>query len=467
MRDELLKRIKKQFDVHIFGFIEDGLIDLRFNSPESSVEISIMYDESICMVNHEEYITNDSDKEFGYHDIYLSCIILQQLCKVSDIAPICEVYGRKKEYHITIGYQMEELKIEDVIKCLGFFNRIKIYDVEIDQVFLADSYPELYRVYKELHSEKEKAYNDFIIQDWSWNNHFKNIVEYRKMKDTIFLEQDGVYINLKGNMITGFTKKSFNKVCSYYMIKEQSIKDMYFGVKYFVADVSKTTKIWDISLIKDAIHIIKYLTLNHKLPIHYYYSSELLIMHCTDLWVCIKECTDGSINQIIEEKNMLQVLYKDILRYIPIEYKNVDYDFSKLNEQEFENLCCELLLAKGFKNVICRGKTNAPDSGVDIEADEEYDTLLEHKSRHWIFQCKHMKKPIDRRDICEIPFLLEEFHAEGYGIFYTNVFKPNTIDRFKTMNKGELYLCDINEINNLLNRYSDVAQKYFGLCGSL
>lgn len=467
MRDEFLERIEKQFDVHIYDYIEDGMIDLRFNSPDCNLEVSITYDESFCMVKHEEYIINDMDKEYRYDDIYFSCMILQQLCKVSNIAPIVEVFVKEKEYEIIIGYQMEKLKIDDVMKCLRFFSKIRIYDEEINEAFLEHEYPELYRVYKELHNEKEKIYSTFMIGDWSFDNHFKNIAEYKSMSNAPFVEQDKVFINLQGKMIVGFTKKSFEKVCGYYMLEEQALDDIYFGVKYCVADVLGKIKIWSMPLIMDAVLIIKYLVLNYRFPIRYYYSSELLIIHCMDLWVCIKECANGSTNQIIEEKNTLQMLYRDISKYIPIEYKNVDYDFSKLNEQDFEKLCCELLIAKGFKNVICRGKTNAPDNGVDIEADEEYDTLLGHKSRHWIFQCKHMKKTVDRRDICEIPFLLKEFHAEGYGIFYTNVFKPNTIDRFKTLSKGELYICDINEIKNLLNSYNTVAQKYFGLGFSL
>lgn len=464
MRDELLEKIRKQFDIHIYDYIDEGIIDLRFNASDCNLEVSIiLYDESICMVQHEEYIWNDMDKEYRYCDIYFSCMILQQLWKVSNIPPIVEVSKEGKEYRITIGYQMKELKIDDTMKCLRFFSEIKIYDEKINEVFLEHEYPELYRVYKELHNEKEKVYKRFMIGDWSSENHFKNITEYKNIHDYHFVEQDNVFINLQGNIIVGFTEKSFDTICSYYTVEEQPLDNLYFGIKYCVADILGKTKIWSMSLIKDAIHIIEYLVLNHGFPIRYYYSSELLIIHYMDLWVCIKECTNGNMNQVIEEKNMLQSFYRDISKYIPIEYKNIDYDFSKLNEQDFEKLCCELLIAKGFKNVICRGKTNAPDNGVDIEADEEYDTLLEHKSRHWIFQCKHMKKTVDRRDICEIPFLLKEFHAEGYGIFYTNLFKPNTIDRFKTISKEEIYICDINEINNLLNSYTTIAQKYFGL----
>lgn len=128
-------------------------------------------------------------------------------------------------------------------------------------------------------------------------------------------------------------------------------------------------------------------------------------------------------------------------------------------------MCCDLLQAKGFCNIICRGQVNAPDKGVDIEADEQYKTLFGYETKHWIFQCKHMRKQVDRRDIPEILFLLKEFKAQNYGIFYTNLFTPNTIDRFKSLeNDGtKVQLFDINFITALLNTHFDISEKYFGM----
>lgn len=48
-------------------------------------------------------------------------------------------------------------------------------------------------------------------------------------------------------------------------------------------------------------------------------------------------------------------------------------------------------MAIGLKNVHLRSKTNTPNGGVDITADEEYQAMLGHEKRIWIFQCKHAK----------------------------------------------------------------------------
>ena len=40
---------------------------------------------------------------------------------------------------------------------------------------------------------------------------------------------------------------------------------------------------------------------------------------------------------------------------------------------------------------------------------------------------------MDRKDIGEIPLLLRERNAEGYGLFYTGKFTAQTLDRLKGM----------------------------------
>ncbi len=86
----------------------------------------------------------------------------------------------------------------------------------------------------------------------------------------------------------------------------------------------------------------------------------------------------------------------------------------------------------GLKNVHLRGKTNTPNEGVDITADEEYQAMLGHEKRIWIFQCKHTKYQIDRKDILEVPILLKKFQADRYGLFYSEVLSPATLDRIAT-----------------------------------
>lgn len=155
-------------------------------------------------------------------------------------------------------------------------------------------------------------------------------------------------------------------------------------------------------------------------------------------------------------------IYSDLKQFIPAHLLNEEYNFGKLDDCAFEKLCRDLLVDIGFKNVTQRGKTRAPDGGVDIEADVVIKTLFGEQNQHWIFQCKHMKAQIDRKDISEIPDLLSEFHAKGYGIFYSGTFSPQTIDRIKHK-ENQIKYWGKGELEILLRNNPCTATRYFGV----
>lgn len=106
---------------------------------------------------------------------------------------------------------------------------------------------------------------------------------------------------------------------------------------------------------------------------------------------------------------------------------------------------------------------NTPDGGVDIECDEEIEQIFGKKIRHWIFQCKHTKSQIYRKDIGEIPCLLQEFNAEGYGLFYTGVFSAQTLDRLKRIgndNRIEVQYWDNFELAGIIRKNENVKKMY-------
>lgn len=71
---------------------------------------------------------------------------------------------------------------------------------------------------------------------------------------------------------------------------------------------------------------------------------------------------------------------------------------------------------------------------MDIEADK---VEKSGRIKHAIFQCKHTKKQIPRQDLDEVRYLKEEFNADIYGIFYTGMFSPSTLDRIKIIEKTD------------------------------
>lgn len=80
------------------------------------------------------------------------------------------------------------------------------------------------------------------------------------------------------------------------------------------------------------------------------------------------------------------------------------------------------------------------------------------------FQCKHTKTQVDRKDISEIPDLLKEFDANGYGLFYSGMLSPQTLDRIKNKKKEiDIQYWSKGELEILLRKYQNTAARYFGI----
>ena len=137
-------------------------------------------------------------------------------------------------------------------------------------------------------------------------------------------------------------------------------------------------------------------------------------------------------------------------------------DFSHLTYEQFEQLCYELLNKQGFIQVHPVGNSNAPDGGKDIIATEEYKTMIGVEHRKWIWQCKHSKQSLNRKDIAEIGDLLQENSASAYGLFCSNSLTPDAINRLemkRSANTVIMYYGKI-ELGNLLSHYPDLLERF-------
>jgi hypothetical protein len=108
------------------------------------------------------------------------------------------------------------------------------------------------------------------------------------------------------------------------------------------------------------------------------------------------------------------------------------------------------------------GKTNAPDGGKDILADEEYHTLTGMEQRKWLWQCKHSKRSLSRKDVSEIGDLLEENNASAYGLFCSNALTPDLVERLEQKKNGKAHILyyGITEFTTLLSQHPNLLIKY-------
>lgn len=241
-----------------------------------------------------------------------------------------------------------------------------------------------------------------------------NIAFYYDDESNILkLTNDG--IELKKNLNNIERKKILKSI----LLKKPSIKDI---VKKLI-DMDKDFSAFDVG---DLIN--EYNKLNWKRRTRYGHGTSLLSwLKEADI---IVESNKKSFYKISDSLNMNELA------------KDVKIEWSKIDDNEFEELCCDVLKSlKQFENVIKMG--GAPgDLKRDITATERIETSFEVEYRKYLVQCKHYIKSKVTPD--ELPGLINALpthEADGLLIITSNELTPN----------ARKYLDDIN--NDKTNRY--------------
>lgn len=244
---------------------------------------------------------------------------------------------------------------------------------------------------------------------------------------------------------------------------------VYFGFQYFIIqDEMLGMAITSQAAVDRVLNIFRTLDPEEEydLSIKFSLSQEFrIVVSYGALWAVFRPIkSEHQEFCLTREKNYLKTRQRQFLSVAPKGLWECDYDFAKLDDEQFEYMCRDLLAAMGFQNVHLRGKTHTPDGGVDITADDEYQTTLGREKRTWIFQCKHTKHQIDRKDISEVPHLLKEFRADCYGLFYSGILSPATLDRIDSVSgecRNPIKYWDSNDLEIYLKHYPQVYTRYF------
>lgn len=244
----------------------------------------------------------------------------------------------------------------------------------------------------------------------------------------------------------------------------------YNGVRYFIAKSNTQISVFAQNYVDEVINAFAQIDEECDIDSIVHYSLDrksMLVVHCGELWALICPISSEShARAFTDEKNRIKKLEQDFISVAPVDFWNRSFDFSSLNDQQFETFCRDLLSAMNFKNIHVRGKSHAADGGVDITAEEEYQTLIGSEKRIWIFQCKHTKQQVSRKDISEVRDLLREFNANCYGLFYSGFFTPATLDRIKQISETDHIIIkgwDHNDLELELAKYPSLSAKYFGI----
>lgn len=429
------------------------------------LNVVLSYDVSSSYVSiYRECLYFDCNDDQKYLSaLFENLLFLQGLYVASKECPRIEIHESKGDIEGVecVGFYGVELKEEDVLEILGWFERVDYGEDKLNFDILKQSYPvELERY---LRLEDEMALELSFLRNEGW----KEISDFSKFSKKN--EYDGIYVNSFGSIVCGLGGGKFNLVCEAFGIEKYVDIRLYKGFDYCIGKYEDRNLYWDVRLVNEVNDIIEYLGFEIQNDICYYVTDgfpQMLLVKYTNFWWIVLPIKENGLERAIKEMKKLKQKYEELSYYIPKGYREEMIDFSQISAEKFEWLCRDLLIEMGFVEVYLRGKTNEPDGGVDIECIEEDKRIFETRRIRWIFQCKHVKKQLDRKDLSEIPMLLEEFSAECFGLFYTGSFSAQTLDRIENINKSR-YDCikcwDGAYISQLIDKFPRIKEKYFGI----
>ena len=357
---------------------------------------------------------------------------------------------------VHVGYFNVEYDFENIKQILGAFeSALASYgNAEIDEEYLMRNFKSEYCAFLEYGDEIKYAYRMLMESDYS------DISERYPSK---FGNIDNVFVDRQGAFIAGYGDDSFKKIKGSMKFQTCMVDKIYSGEKYCLAQSGELKISINSEYLKRINAFLDIMEVEDKDCQEYEISQNILVVKTlhSGFWAIIMALNGEQDVFAAKEYKGIQEMYNKLLPFISLELLHEEYDFSKLDDRAFEKMCRDLLVDMGFQNVTQRGNTRASDGGVDLEADMKVETILGEQKQHWIFQCKHTKAQIDRKDISEIPDLLEDFKASGYGLFYSGMLSPQTLDRIKK--KESIIYWAKGELEILLRKYKNTAIRYFGI----
>lgn len=414
----------------------------------------------------KEYIGSYYDDVFKLYSLnYNKLLFIQNLKSNYQKKPKIHYKDKpyKNLYISQIGYFNLSHNLSETEKIINIIENVLINEISfnLDKIYFMKYFTKEYLNFIKYEQEL------FISIGILLGNNFSHILNSNILnKEIYFSEKDIIFLNSDNTIVIGNGKKQFDKMSKIINIYDENyiLEENYFGIKYFIARYENKLLYADINIIKNIEEFIKASNIYSEFPLIYKYNKQnFLIVQYGEFWafICLLKKFNNDLI-VSEEFEKIKSLNISLKKFMPLKLLENNIDINKLDAALFEKMCCDILDNMGFKNIFLRGSTNTADGGIDIEADEEIQSLFGYETRHWIFQCKHTKSQIDRKDISEIPDLIKEFHAYGYGIFYSGIFTPQTLDRIKRKN-CKIICWGKNEIELMLGKSPKIVSKYFNI----
>jgi hypothetical protein len=145
--------------------------------------------------------------------------------------------------------------------------------------------------------------------------------------------------------------------------------------------------------------------------------------------------------------------------------KNSSFDWDRLTDREFEELCFDILQKEGFTNLVWRGKQGS-DRGQDITGNKivqplQKVTFLEN----YIIQCKkYVARPLSKSEVSESLIWIDAYKPNCFILMISNTLHSSTKDWIGEISKNKNYkiiLYEEKDFELFFTNNKDIYDKYF------
>jgi hypothetical protein len=183
-----------------------------------------------------------------------------------------------------------------------------------------------------------------------------------------------------------------------------------------------------------------------------------IVLFAGDVHVLPSSAIEGVLSNLHESV--------DLLRSCLGRPTSIQCDWDRLDDEQFERLCCDVLAATSefdHRAIKKMGKSRSRDGGRDIEATSRARLGLVPKK--WIFQCKALaaNRSLSGSRVT-IADVIDQFGAEGFGVMTSGLIDATLWDKLEAIAKrrGISYdAWDQTRLENFLADHREIRERYF------
>jgi len=176
-------------------------------------------------------------------------------------------------------------------------------------------------------------------------------------------------------------------------------------------------------------------------------------------WFLLHPC-DLLSAKVLEPKEPIITKRAGLLRLVLGESKVPNINFLEMTDEEFEELCCKLLMAKGAIDIEKRGSSRSRDGGVDISCKFESSIVFGKEVKAILVQCKKLKRNFGMSDYDKLhwPELLRINQADKFILMCTSAITKD-VSELAYASMGKLQIMDGIRLSQEIAKYPEVLIK--------